>query len=41
MNEEDFVTEADVDYDEVFRRGGRNYGDENFAFFKCPACGKV
>jgi hypothetical protein len=37
----DFVSEADIDYDEIFRRGGRNLGDEDFAFFKCPSCCRV
>ena len=23
------------------RRGGRNFGDEDFALFKCPACWQV
>ena len=41
MSDDDFVPEEAVDYDEVFRRGGRNDGDEDFAFFKCPACGTV
>ena len=41
MTGEDFVPEEAVDYDEIIRRGGRNWGDEDFAFFKCPLCGKV
>lgn len=41
MTDEDFVPEEAVDYDEVFRRGGRNCGDEDYAFFKCSVCGKV
>src|ERR1051326_6056419 len=32
----DLVPEEAIDYDEVFRRGGRNLGDEVFALFKCP-----
>ena len=36
-----FITEADVDYHEVIRRGGANGGDENFAFVRCPTCGYV
>jgi len=41
MTDKDFVPEEAVDYDEVFRRGGRNHGDEDFAFFKCPQCSTV
>ncbi len=37
----DLVPETAIDYDEVFRRGGRNHGDEDFALFKCPLCGRV
>jgi predicted RNA-binding Zn-ribbon protein involved in translation (DUF1610 family) len=37
----DVVPEGAIDYAEVFRRGGRNLGDENFALFKCPNCGRV
>jgi hypothetical protein len=37
----DFVNESDIDYDEVFRRGGRNLGDEDFALFRCPSCGRI
>src|SRR5882724_7879851 len=37
----DFVPETAIDYDEVIRRGGRNLGDEDFALFKCPACGRI
>jgi hypothetical protein len=36
-----FVPEHAIDYDEVFSRGGRNFGDEDFAVFRCPGCGKV
>ena len=36
-----FVPEHAIDYDEVFRRGGRNFGDEDFALFKCPACRRI
>ena len=35
------VPEEAIDYDEVFRRGGRNLGDEDFALFKCPNCGRI
>ncbi|HXE52135.1 MAG TPA: hypothetical protein VN541_03930 [Tepidisphaeraceae bacterium] len=37
----DLVLETAIDYDEVFRRGGRNLGDEDFALFKCPSCARV
>lgn len=37
----DLVPETSIDYDEVFCRGGRNLGDEDFALFKCPFCGRV
>ncbi len=36
-----FVPEEAIDYDEVYRRGGHNLGDEDFALFKCPNCGQV
>lgn len=36
-----FVPEDVLDYDEIFRRGGRNLGDEDFALFKCPNCNQV
>ena len=36
-----FVPDYAIDEDEVFSRGGRNFGDEDFAVFRCPACGKV
>ena len=36
-----FVPEYAIDTDEVFSRGGRNFGDEDFALFKCPACWQV
>jgi hypothetical protein len=35
------VPETAIDYDEVFRRGGRNHGDEDFALMKCPVCRHV
>ena len=38
---DDFVPETALDYDEAFRRGGRNCGDEDFALFKCPICGRI
>lgn len=38
---DEFVPESAIDYDEVFRRGGRNCGDEDFALFKCPRCDQV
>ena len=36
-----FVSEEDIDYDEILRRGGANYGDEDFALFKCPYCQRI
>lgn len=41
MADNDFVPEDAIDYDEVFRRGGRNDGDEDFALMRCPRCGHV
>jgi hypothetical protein len=35
------VPEEAIDYEEVFRRGGRNLGDEDFALFKCLRCGRI
>jgi hypothetical protein len=35
------VPETALDYEEIFARGGRNPGDEDFALFKCPSCGQV
>lgn len=37
----DFVPETAIDSEEVFRRGGRNFGDEDFAHFKCPSCDRI
>lgn len=37
----EFVPESAIDYGEVFRRGGQNLGDEDFALFKCPSCGRI
>jgi transcription elongation factor Elf1 len=37
----EFVSKEDLDYDEIFRRGGDNNGDEEFGLFKCPFCDKV
>src|SRR5262245_28816360 len=37
----DAVPEEALDYDEILRRGGANFGDENFALRKCPHCGRV
>ena len=37
----DFVPEYAINTDEVFRRGGRNFGDEQFALVRCPACGRI
>ena len=36
-----FVPDYAIDVDEVLSRGGRNFGDEHFAVFRCPDCGKV
>lgn len=41
MIENELVSETSIDYEEVFRRGGRNHEDEDFALFKCPSCGHV
>jgi len=35
------VSEDALDYEEILRRGGRNFGDEDFALFKCPGCERV
>ncbi|MGC1272422.1 MAG: hypothetical protein WBC44_01850 [Planctomycetaceae bacterium] len=37
----DVVPEGALDYKEIFRRGGANCGDEDFALCKCPRCGRV
>jgi hypothetical protein len=37
----DVVPEEALDYDEIFRRGGANSGDEDFALCKCPHCGRI
>ena len=37
----DAVPEECLDYDEIFRRGGTNFGDEDFALCKCPQCCRV
>jgi hypothetical protein len=37
----DLVPEEAIKYGEVFRRGGRNLGDEDFALFKCPNCDRI
>jgi hypothetical protein len=37
----DAVPEELLDYDEIFRRCGRNFTDEDFALFKCPKCGRI
>lgn len=41
MSIDDRVPEEAINYDAVLSRGGENYGDEDFAFFKCPSCGHV
>jgi hypothetical protein len=38
---DDLVPEEAIDYADVFRRGVCNLGDEDFALFKCPNCGRV
>jgi hypothetical protein len=37
----DAVPEEALDDDEIFRRGGTNCGDEDFALCKRPHCGQV
>jgi hypothetical protein len=37
----EIVPEEELDYGEIFRRGGRNFGDEDFDVCKCPHCGRV
>jgi hypothetical protein len=37
----EFVTQAELDYQESYRRGGHNCGDEDFALFKRPFCGRI
>lgn len=37
----DAVPESAIDYKEVFRRGGANCGDEDFALCKCPHCARI
>ncbi len=41
MKSEDEVPELALDYDEIFRRGGENCGDEDFALLKCPRCPRI
>ena len=36
-----FVPEYAIDTEEILSRGGRNFGDEDFALFKCAACWQV
>ena len=38
---DDLVPDVAVDDSEVLRRGVQNCGDEHFALFKCPNCGRV
>jgi hypothetical protein len=38
---EGLVPEEAIDSAEVFQRGGHNMGDEDFALFKCPNCGRI
>jgi hypothetical protein len=37
----DAVPGEALDYDEIFLRGGQNFGDEDFALCKCPHCGRL
>lgn len=37
----DFVEETDVDYHKILSRGGANGGNEDYALFRCPACGRI
>jgi len=34
----DFVKETDINYYEIWKRGGANGGDEDYALFRCPKC---
>ncbi len=34
----DFVKETDINYYEIWKRGGANGGDEDYALFRCPNC---
>ena len=36
-----FVPDEALDEEEIFRRGGANLGDEDFALFKCPNCDRI
>ena len=36
-----FVPNYAIDTEEIFSRGGRNFGDEDFSLFKCPNCWQV
>jgi hypothetical protein len=38
---DELVPESVIDYAEVYRRGGANHGDEDFALFRCPHCRRV
>lgn len=35
------VTEQEIDYHEIWKRGGREHGDEDFALFRCPRCNHI
>jgi len=37
----EFVPEEALDYEEIYKRGGDNYGDEDFALIKCPSCDRI
>ncbi|MEM7244473.1 MAG: hypothetical protein AAF533_03980 [Acidobacteriota bacterium] len=37
----DVVPEEALDYDEIYRRGGQNLGDEDFVLLKCAGCERI
>lgn len=37
----EFVPEEVINSIEIYRRGGHNYGDEDFTLFKCPSCSQI
>ena len=37
----DWVPEQALNYEEIYRRGGRTCRDEDFSLFKCPPCGQI
>lgn len=38
---ESVVPQSAIVYEEIFRRGGANCGDEDFALTKCPVCARI